>query len=360
MHRRWLTLLAGFCAAVCLAPGVATLGEAAQQGDVRSQIEQLLFNNEVPRAVEVFDASSDAARASHLDLLTKLAIGTLRDAAAQRSDRQAAVEACLSLLTFGPDRCERSLAAEPSGPATRLRLLSRRLPSDGARAQRQVLELTSEFTPEDWASVVEAAHDFPPAVAVPLLRQALAGGSDGVRFSAIDELSKLDDPAAIALLKEWSTRHGAPGQLVALGAVAGSGDPEALAAVKAMLPELNGRDLLAAAVALARQGDDRGRETLLYLLGAPEELLRLDAAAALVRAGVPAGTEHLTGALRETNPWLRLRALELWRGLAASISPGLLPPEAWRLLNDPMPWIRVRAAQFLLAVDAPTPPRPMP
>jgi hypothetical protein len=359
MKRRVSSVVAALCAAVWLAAATglahaATWRASRPANPEHARIEQLIRAGEMSAAVDLFDAHVEATRDVDRDLLARLAVGTLSQVARTPADRQAAVEACLTVLQVGPDPCEMRLSTEPDGPATKLRLLARRLPPDPDRAQRQVAELTADFTPDDWGSVVEAAADFPPAVAVRLLRQALAGGSDGVRFSAIEELRKLHDPAAIALLKQWSERQGVPGQFVALGAVAESGDADALAAVKTLLPELFGRDLLAAGVALSQSGDKRGREILSQLLAADEELLRLDAAAALIRFGVPAGNEYLLGGLGETNPWLRLRTLELWRALAVDeVTSGPPPPQAWRLLNDAMPWIRVRAAQLVLASTPP-------
>jgi HEAT repeat protein len=201
----------------------------------------------------------------------------------------------------------------------------------------------SGFGPSDWVAAVEASADLPDAIAVQLLSRALVHGTPDVRFSALGKLASLESPAALPVLKTWSGRADTPGHLIALAAVAGSGDAFALSELKTQLPTLEGEDRLAAGVALARQKDARGIEAIREVMSGPDELLRLQAAAALVRLGDKSGLEWLGGELGSTNVWMRLRALEMLRGLGVPPTPAV-----WRQMSDPMPWIRVRAAQLVL------------
>ena len=146
------------------------------------------------------------------------------------------------------------------------------------------------------------------------------------------------------MLKRWASRTDRPGHLIALAAVARSGDATALKEIGSLLPDLEGQDLLSAGVALAIRNDPRGREALQQVLQGPEELLRIEAAAALAKLGDPAGLSRLEAELSNSNPWIRLRTLEKLSGVSKAPAPSV-----WRQMTDPMPWIRVRAAQATAA-----------
>lgn len=333
------------CVAILLA--AVPLPRAQTQSTAQvSDVDALLAKGALRDAVAAFDARARDRAVPDSALLARLARAVLADAANDASDPSAAVEACLTLSAerTGPHACESGLASHAERSAvTRLRLGARTVPDSGPQADRAVAELTRGLQPRDWHAVVDAAPDFPAPLAVRLLTRALAEGADDVRFGAIDALARVEHPSAVPILRTWATREDSPARLIALAAIARSGDRPALATIKTRLPELFGQDLLAAGTALAAHGDPAGVEALEHVLRGPEELLQVEAAAALEAVGSPAGRGRLDAELTNPNVWIRLKALEMLRGRAP------LPTAAvWRQLSDPMPWVRVRAAQVAL------------
>lgn len=308
------------------------------------RVDRLIKEGAVREAVVLFDADADRIRTFDPRVLQRLAIAVLAEVAGATVDRDASIEACLTLLSVGPHTCEPTITLNASTPASaRLRVLARELPVDATAADRRLAEFTSAFSPDDWNAIVDAIDAFPPEIAIRLLRQALGSGSEGVQFGAVDRLSRMDHPSALPVLRS-AIRDGRPGRFLALAAVARSGDKPALAALEASLPDLRGRDLLAAGVALAHLGRPGGYEAITHVLDGPDELLQLDAAVALIRLGDAAGRARLEAELASPNMWIRLRALEKAREVG-------LPPSAliWRHLADATPWVRVRAAQIAVA-----------
>jgi HEAT repeat protein len=229
-------------------------------------------------------------------------------------------------------------------------MLAAETPVDRPESRSRIADLTDTFQQREWSALVESAADFPPSIRVTLLTQALLHGTPDVQYSAMDRLSSMDDPAAIAAARTWSARASTPGHLLALAAVARSGDPKALETIQSLLPELEGAERLAAGVALATQKDPQGLQAIQGLLAGPDELLRLKAAAALAALGQEQGTQLLERELTNTNPWMRLRSLEYLDGRLSAPTA-----EVWRLMADDLIWIQVRAAQVTLsALSAPT------
>ena len=316
------------------------------------RVDMLIDKGAVRDAVALFDADADRTRTFDPALLRRLALAVLDDVAATPADRDAAMEACLSLLAVKRHLCEPTITLNDDAPASvRLRAIARDLPRQRDAASRRLQGLVSQFTADDWNSVVDGVDAFPPDVAVRLLEQAIAAGGEGVQFSAIDRLSRIDHDSALPVLRRWSGREGAPGRLVALAAVARRGDTEALAEIDRLLPDLRGADLLAAGIALSARKDPRGLEAIRHVLGGDDELLQLEAAAALVRLDDPSGRTRLEAELGNANVWIRLRALEKIRETEMPVSA-----EVWRQMNDDMPWVRVRAAQVALHATRPAPP----
>lgn len=335
------------CVAILL---TAPLSPRAQTPS--ADIDALIAKGAVNDAVSAFDAQMRGRTAPDATLLARLSRAVLADVAASPADPSASVEACLTLIADATEtpRCQAGLATlARKSVVARLRMRARTIPESGAQADRAIAELTTDLLPRDWNAVVDAAADFPPPIAVRLLTRALAEGSEDVRFGALDALSRIDHPSAVPVLRTWSARQDSPARLIALAAVARAGDRQALATIRARLPELHGQDLLAAGTALATHGDAAGVRALEDVLRGPEELLQIEAAAALEAAGSAAGRGRLDAELTNPNVWIRLKALEKLRGRT------LLPTAAvWRQLSDPMPWVRVRAAQVILdAAKAP-------
>jgi hypothetical protein len=296
-------------------------------------------------AVAVFDAEADASRGFRPEALERLAVAVL-EAATMDPDPSLVADACLTLLRRDRHPCEailQSLSSSSSTPApVRLRILARRMSAD-PKARRALDEIAAAFQPRDWTAVVDRAADFPADVRRSLLTQALAAGEPDVQYAALQQLAAMEDPATLALCRQWARRPSAPGHLLTLAAVARSGDPEAIARVRTLLPDLDGEELLAAGLALARQNDPRGLDAVRGLLNGPDELLQLKTAAALAGLGDPSGLSRLERELTNTNPWIRLRSLEYLVPLVRTPTP-----EIWRLMADDLPWIRVRAAEASL------------
>jgi HEAT repeat protein len=313
-----------------------------------SPVDALIARGAVGEAVTAFDTAADRSKEFDTAQLERLAKAVLTDVAASGDDPTARTEACVSLFSGQlkpPCAAGLALAADTEGGSTviRLRALAAGLQAGSPQAERQLNAAVAAFGPREWSAVVDAAPSFPPAIATGLLSQALDNGAPDVRYGALVKLAAVDDPSAVPVLKRWSRRTQSPGHLIALAGVAASGDAEALASIKELLPQLNGRELLAAGIALGQRGDPRGIETLRVVLSGPDDLQQLEAAAALAKLGEASGRARLESELNSSNVWMRLRSLELLRGLG--VPPA---PTVWRQMNDPMAWIRVRAAQVTL------------
>jgi hypothetical protein len=326
------------------------LADTAQSGSVPpNAIDALIQQGQIDAAVKAFDAQADQTKQYDIEQLARLAKAVLGQASrATASDPSSALSACVTLLAFGPHACGQALANSVNSPATpvgmKLVAASPDLRTGDASAERRLLELTSKFTPHEWAAAVNATAEMPQDAAILVLSHALNTGTPDVQFEAITRLAAIETPRSVELLRPWSGRNDVPGHLVALAAVAGSGDRDALVRLDRELPGLHGSDLLAAGVALARRGDKRGVESITSVLTGPEELLQIEAAGALARFGVPEGSARLEAELGSTNIWLRLRSLEVLQRL-----PPMLPtPAVWRQMADPLPAVRVRAAQIVL------------
>lgn len=332
------------CVAAC-APAVITAQPPADPtADAEGRVDRLINSGDVREAVALFDADADRTRSFDPALLRRLALAVLDEVAASSGDRAAAVEACLSLLTVKPHVCEPTITLNDNAPASaRLRVIARDLPTQPAAASRRLSTLVSQFTGDDWSSVVDAAGAFPLELRVQLLAQAIAAGTEGVQFSAIDRLARVDHESALPILRRWAARDAGPGRVIALGAVARAGDHEALAEIDRLLPDLRGSDLLAGGIALATHKRPQGLKAIRDVLVGENELLHLEAAAALVRLGDPLGRTTLEAELGNPNVWIRLRALEKVREAAIPVSA-----QVWRQMTDEMPWVRVRAAQAAL------------
>jgi hypothetical protein len=332
-------------AAVCAASAFSVLDAQAPASALESRLDELLRQGAVDEAVRVFDALADQSHTVDTKALEELATAVLIQATTA-DDRSASVEACLALIAAGPHPCRNKLStAADSGrsPVERLRAIAREVRAGTSGAERRIDAVVGSFGPQDWIAAVEASPDLPPEPAVRLLSRALVNGAPDVRFSALVKLAGIDSPAALPVLRSWAKRSDTPGHVIALAAVAGTGDGPALAELETLLPGLEGQDRLAAGVALARQKDARGVGAIREVLNGPDELLQLEAAAALARLGDKAGIEWLGGEVGNTNVWMRLRALEMLRGLGVPPTPAI-----WRQMADPMPWVRVRAAQLVL------------
>jgi HEAT repeat protein len=340
---RYGLLTSVVCVAVLLLR-IPLLSQPALPRPGASPVDALIAEGAINDAVTAFDIESDRTRSVDFRKLERLARAVL-SASTSSEDAAAQTEACLTLLADGPHPCEARLGTTQDQPDAAARVRTLALASRGGddAAVRRVNELSAGFGDQDWTAVIDAAKNLPPAVAVQLLSQAAAKGTPDARFSAVAALATIESPAALPVLRLWARKAHTPGRLIALAAVAGSGDSEALGELQRLLPELEGEDRLAAGTALARRKDPKGIEAIRDVLNGPDELLQLEAAAALARLGDRSGLERLGGELANTNVWIRLRALEKLRGLS-------LPPTAavWRQMADPMPWVRVRAAQLTL------------
>lgn len=348
MHNTWCLARCALlvCAVTCAPAMVAaqTPADSAAAAGIGPRVDALIESGAVRDAVAVFDVHADRTRTFDPGLLRRLALAVLNDVASASGDRDASAEACLSLLAVTRHLCEPTITLNDDAPASaRLRAIARELPTQHEAASRRLSALVTQFTGEDWSAVVDAADAFPIAVAVRLLEQAIAAGSEGVQFAAIERLSRLDDASALPVLRPWAGRPAAAGRLIALSAVARAGDREALAELEHLLPELRGADLLAAGIALAAQKRPRGLEAIRHVFDGDDELLQLEAAAALVRLDDPAGRARLEAELGNANVWMRLRALEKFRETALPVNA-----QVWRQMNDDMAWVRVRAAQVAL------------
>lgn len=305
-----------------------------------SDVDALLKAGSPERAVEAYDGQVDRTGKSDPQVLLRLATSVLQDVFKQQ-DASARVEACLTLLKVGEHPCVvtlRSAAKAASSPGVRLRAAAATAPrGEQSEAIGRVL---ANVEGAEWAAVVDAAPAMLPETRVVVLGRALQQAPVDVRYSALKALSTSDSPAAIRILRQWSKRSDTPGHLLALAAVARAGDEEALASIRKLLPDLHGEDLLAAGVALATQGDPQGLEGIRAVLNGPDELLKLEAAAALARLGHADGRERLEADLNSSDVWVRLRTLEQLEGLIDQPSR-----RVWRLMADPLLWVRLRAAE---------------
>jgi HEAT repeat protein len=336
----------GFVAA-CLAAAPVVLRAQA------SVVQTLTSEGRLSEAIRAFDAMADTPSPAPMTALEPLAAAVLERATTDEN-LLVATDACSTLRRHGRQECAARLNRRASGPTTpplvRLKMLAAETPVDRAESRSRLAELTETFEQREWSALVEGARDFPPSIRTTLLTQALLRGTPDVQYAALDQLSSMDDPAAVAAARTWSTRTSAPGHLLALAAVARSGDPKALETIRSLLPVLEGEERLAAGVALATQKDPQGLQTIQGVLAGPDELLGLKAAAALASLGQVQGTQLLERELTNTNPWMRLRSLEYLDGRLSAPTA-----EVWRLMADDLIWIQVRAAQVTLAaLSAPT------
>lgn len=326
---------------------VACLATAYPVHAQPSPVQTLTSEGRLSEAVRAFDAMADTHSPASMSDLESVAAAVL-ERATHDEDLQVATDACSVLRTHGRPECAariQTLASSPTAaPLVRLRVLAGETTKDRPETRSRLAEITDTFQQREWSAVVEGARDFPPATRVTLLSQALLRGTPDVQYGALEQLASMDDPAAVAIARTWSTRTSTPGHLLALAAVARSGDPQALETVRSLLPDLEGDDLLAAGVALATQKDPRGLEAIRGILTGPNDLLRLKAAAALASLGQPEGVDWLERDLTNPNPWMRLRSLEYLVGRLPAPTA-----DVWRLMTDDLIWIQVRAAQVTLS-----------
>lgn len=301
-------------------------------------MEALIREGAVLEAVRQFDVTADQQHTYDPGQLDRLARAVL-DEVTHSDDPAAKVEACLTLLELGPHDCEPPLTLTSRGPSpvVGLRLALLRDPERAAA-------LVDQLPAADLPRVIDAVDTLPPDLAVRLLSRALEQNDVELRYTALSRLATLDHPDALPVLRRWAARTDVPGHLTALAGLAAAGDESATEAVLRELPSIGDADRLAAGVALATRQHPQGLRVIREMLSDPNELLRVDAAAALARLGDPLGRERLEADLQTSNVWVRLRALDHLRRLSASPSPLI-----WRQMADSMPWVRVRAAQALLA-----------
>jgi hypothetical protein len=328
---------------------------ARGQGAAAATLDQLLAQGQVDAAVKVL--AEDASSTGTLDQprADKVARAVLSREATNADDDVARAEACLTLSASAPAPCLARLKAlaEARGNAA-LKLRVAFASPNSKPSQAWIDQVTGHLTPQDWASVADAAGSLPPPVAVALIRRALTLHNPDVEFTALSTLARLNDPSALPTLKEWSTHTSSPARFVALAGAAGLGDAAALAAIRADLSDIEGADAVLAGRALARQKDPRGLELLRSAQGgATNDLVRLDAVAALASSGDTLALRQLQEAVGSPNPGMRLRAIELMEqaGLPADST-------VVRQMADPSSLIRVRAAQAVLAGDPTTKTQP--
>lgn len=315
--------------------GFLSTGAAAGQDP---RVDALIRDGAVLEAVRQFDAIADQQRTYDPGQLNRLARAVL-DEATRSDDPAAKAEACLTLLEVGPHDCEPTLTMTSRGPSpvVRLRLAVLRDPERAAA-------LVDQLPAGDLPRMIDAVDALPPALAVRLLSRAVEQDEVELRYTALSRLATLDHPDALPVLRRWAARTDVPGHVIALAGLAAAGDEPATEAVLRELPSIGDADRLAVGVALATRKHPQGLPVIREMLSDPNELLQVDAAAALARLGDPVGRERLEADLRAQNVWVRLRALGHLRRLPTSPSPLL-----WRQMADSMPWVRVRAAQVLLA-----------
>jgi HEAT repeat protein len=134
-------------------------------------------------------------------------------------------------------------------------------------------------------------------------------------------------------------------------AIAAQGDRAMIAQLNAVALQFGDRENLQFARALIAIGDPQGLRLLGTVQNSDDELLRLEAARVLASTSPQAAFQQLAGAVSHSNTWVRLRALELLRGLSA-------PPEVYaHLLVADDEWLRLRSAELVLtpAITGPTP-----
>lgn len=315
-----------------------------------ARAEELLAAGRLDEAIRAYDAEADAGRGIRKDVLAGLATGVLERWAAD-SDARLVVTACQALVAAGPHRCDavlRAYEADPTAPrVVRLQAVSSSMTAVTPAARRRLAALTDELSDREWTALVDGTASLPLPLRLEVLDRALGTDLPDIQYSALESLSRIDDPSALPILKRWAGRRSTPGSLLALAAVARSGDAQALADIRLLLPDLQGEDLLAAGVALSHQGDKQGIEIVQGVVTGPDELLQLRAAAALSDLGQAYGLRRLEDELFNANPWIRLRALEYLQGRLQEPVPGV-----WRLLLDDLPWIQIQAAKVLLATSA--------
>jgi len=336
-------------AIITLALLLSAIAARGQSETQRGNLDQLLAQGRIDAAVKIVADEAGGTGALDKARAQRVAQAVLTREASSSDDDAARADACLTLSATAPAPCLAGLkrVAESHGsPALKLRVAF--ATPNAKPSQTWIDEVTAHLTPQDWASVADAAFTLPPSVAIPLLRQALALGNPDVEFAALSALARLNDPLALPTLRAWSKRISSPAHFVALAGAAGLGDAASLTAIRADLADIEGADAVLAGTALARQKDARGLELLRSAQsGATNDFVRLDAVAALAASGDTLAAKQLQEAVSSPNPGMKLRAIELVRqaGLPADTT-------VCRQMADPGSLVRVRAAQAVLASKA--------
>jgi HEAT repeat protein len=262
------------------------------------------------------------------------------------------IGACRVLLAAGNAPCQEDLTRLARDPAADLQLrvsalsvlVAHRAPGSG-----EVLkQLAADAKGRDLVMIASAMRDVPASVAVPILARVVNSRIPEAEYIAATTLGDTDSPAARPVLKAFLDGSPGAGRLAARLSLARLGDRTSIKALDPVLPALNGGDLLAAAEALQAAGDPRSSDLLMRLVNGDHDLLRLHAAAVLSRKDERAARPVIERACADPNPWTRAEALVAYRRAGWPLTTSTRG-----LLLDSFPWVRLRAAELIMARTTP-------
>jgi HEAT repeat protein len=299
--------------------------------------------------VAEYEARVRAGTASPSDLA---AIGEAVVAAERASrDRAIRVAACASTSIDRTPECTRHLAAAAADDTlpwpVRLTAAAARVRAGEKDAAGAFDHLAAAAPVADLLTAIDLIRSMPARHAVPPLLRMLESSDERVQAAGSGALGDFDTPETHYALRRMTDTH-APGTDVWASAMVGRarlGDTDAGSVVGSAHAYFSAEVLLGAAQALGTAGDPRAAEFLRLVTRKGAPLQRFRAALLLPEAPEETASAALDSILRDDkDPEVRAKALALYASRALP-----LPPAVPRLLTDPAPIVRLRAAELAIA-----------
>jgi hypothetical protein len=282
------------------------------------------------------------------ELAARIAKTVMTDLSASE-DPTIQLEACDVLSRSTRDACRTVMDAHRRDPATpfgtRLGALATLASAGDATAGEEFKRLAAGAQGMSTRSVPNLAVRLPKPLAVSVLTRFLADPDRSMQFAAVSSLGDCGADARPTL--EAYIRRVNPPPLArgaAEFALIRTGDREALSKYPGPLDALRDEDAFVVGKALGKAGDPRGAALIVRAASSDNELLQIRAAASLGAADSLLTSRILDNALASRNIWIRAAALHEFCG-----SPSLSFAVARRLMSDPEPWVKLRAAAAVLA-----------
>jgi hypothetical protein len=265
-------------------------------------------------------------------------------------DRATQVAACASASLDGTEACAGRLASAAAADALpwRVRLMAAgaRLKAGESGAASMFDRLAAAAPVDKLMTAVDIIRSVPPRHAIPPLLRMVASSDARLQAAGCRAVGEFDSPEVHAALQEVMGTHaaGTPVWVAATVSRARLGYADARRVMGNAHAYFTGEDLLGAAQALDAAGDSRAEGLLRLVTRTETGLLRLRAALLLAGSAPELTSRVLDSILRERDPQLRAEALALCRE-----QPLPLPASVPRLLLDPAPMVRLRAAELAIA-----------